>query len=259
MDIIIVLKISNLNYQIQNKKILNNINLEFAKGEFYALVGHNGSGKSTLIKLLAAQIKNQSGEISLNGKKIEDYAKKEFAKSVAYLPQILPDASHLTGLELVMAGRYAHGGRYFTDKENDAKIATECLQITDTLKFKDQIVSTLSGGEKSRIFLAMLLAQESDFLLLDEPLAPLDIAHQLSVMALIKKMAKELGKCVIIVIHDINLACSHCDKIIALKGGELILNCPSSEAMSAEKIKEIYGVNAHIIAHPKTNLLTAMF
>lgn len=201
-----MLKTRNVGFKISNKTILNQINLEFKSGKIYGLIGHNGSGKSSLIKILANQQKKYSGQVLLLDKNIKEYRAKDFAKKLAYLPQNLPDAADVSGFELVSMGRYAHQSGFLRDEKNDERIVLEALETTGTLKFKDQEVRTLSGGERSRLFLAMLLAQQSDFLLLDEPLAPLDISFQIEVMQLISRLGKELKKGVIIVIHDIKFS-----------------------------------------------------
>lgn len=249
----------DLSLTIDQKTILHSLNLEFQSGKIYGLIGHNGSGKSSLIKILANQQKGFRGEVRLDGKNIKEYSSKEFAKNLAYLPQILPDTSHLNGFELVSMGRYAHQSGFVRDRLKDEEIVLKCLKATKTLQFKDQEVRTLSGGEKSRLFLAMLLAQQSQFLLLDEPLAPLDISYQIEVMYLISKLCKELEKGVIIVIHDINLASLYCDRLIALRSGEVIFNDRASNVMNENRLEDIYGIKASIITHPAKNQRVAVF
>lgn len=254
-----MLKTRNVGFKISNKTILNQIDLEFKSGKIYGLIGHNGSGKSSLIKILANQQKKYSGQVLLLDKNIKEYRAKDFAKKLAYLPQNLPDAADVSGFELVSMGRYAHQSGFLRDEKNDERIVLEALETTGTLKFKDQEVRTLSGGERSRLFLAMLLAQQSEFLLLDEPLAPLDISFQIEVMQLISRLGKELKKGVIIVIHDINLAATYCDYLIALKKGEVIFNADAKEIMNSERLAQIYGVKASIVPHPTQNRLAAVF
>lgn len=254
-----MIKTQNLGFKVANKTILHPLNLSFQSGKIYGLIGHNGSGKSSLIKILAAQQKGYFGEVFLDDKNIKDYKPKDFAKLLAYLPQNLPDATHLSGFELVAMGRYAHQSGFIRDKKHDDEVVLRALETTGTLKFKDQEVQTLSGGERSRLFLAMLLAQESKFLLLDEPLAPLDISYQIEVMQLIFKLSRELGKGVIIVIHDINLAASYCDWLVALKKGGLIYNIEAKNIMNCECLEQIYGVKADIIHHPSKAQKVAVF
>mgnify|MGYP003585020098 CR=1 FL=1 len=151
-------------------------------------------------------------------------------------------------------GRYAWSGLLGRSSKADKQAVAEAFALTHTEKFADQIVDTLSGGERSRIWLAMCLAQQSRFLLLDEPLAALDIAHQLEVMALIRDLSHRLHLGVIIVIHDINLAAQYCDELVALKQGRLLKQGKPAEIMTAEVLNDIYSVQMNIIRHPQTGV-----
>lgn len=236
--------------------ILKPITLGFEKSLVYGILGHNGSGKSTLIKILARQLKPTSGEVCVDSKNIESYSHKHFARKIAYLPQSLP-APMMSGFELVSMGRYAH--QKFGANPQDLGIINAALKATHTEKFAAQSIATLSGGERTRLFLAMLLAQESEFLLLDEPLAPLDIAHQIEVMQLVSNLAKQRNIGVIIVIHDINLASSYCDRIIALHKGELALQEEAGALMDSALLWRLFGVESHIINHPTQPKKVAIF
>jgi len=168
----------------------------------------------------------------------------------------LPTA--LTAAELINMGRYAWSGLLGRSSKADKQAVAEAFARTHTEKFADQIVDTLSGGERSRIWLAMCLAQQSRFLLLDEPLAALDIAHQLEVMALIRDLSHRLHLGVIIVIHDINLAAQYCDELVALKQGRLLKQGKPAEIMTAKVVDDIYSVQMNIIRHPQTGVPVAL-
>lgn len=243
--------IENATFDIPTKRLLQPITLTFEQGKVYGLIGHNGSGKSTLIKLLAKQIPYSSGKISFNHKELNQWSNRELAKQVAYLPQHLPQATNLTARELIAMGRYAWNGLFGRNKKADNEAINRALMLTHTEKFADQFVDVLSGGERSRIWLAMLLAQQSQFLLLDEPLAALDIAHQVEVMQLVQKLAYELNLGIIIVIHDINLASRYCDHLVALHSGRLLAQGNADEIINREKLKEIYNIELNIIRHPQ--------
>lgn len=216
----------------------------------YGLIGHNGSGKSTLLKLLTRQQPPTGGTVLLEGKPLSDYSARAFAREVAYLPQHLPPATALTARELVAMGRYAWSGLLGRGGAEDRAAIDEAFELTHTAPFAGRMVDTLSGGERSRIWLAMCLAQKSRFLLLDEPLAALDIAHQIEVMALVKTLSQRLGLGVVIVIHDINLAAQYCDELVALKQGRLLRQGTPAEIMSAPVLEEIYSVRMQIVPHP---------
>ena len=250
-------QLNRLSFSLPGRTLLRDISLSFETNRVYGLIGLNGSGKSTLLKLLTRQIRPSEGSVLLDKRLIEDYSAREYARHVAYLPQYLPAATALTGRELVAMGRYARSG-LLGRGANDKAAVEEAFALTHTERFADQIVDTLSGGERSRIWLAMCLAQQSRFLLLDEPLAALDIAHQIEVMALVNSLSRRLNLGVVIVIHDINLAAQYCDELIALKQGRLLKQGRPSEIMTAAVLKEIYSVDMNIIAHPHSGLPVAL-
>lgn len=243
-------QLNRIAFRVPDRTLLHDINLSFSTNKVYGLIGHNGSGKSTLLKLLSRQQQASEGEILLDKRPLKQYAARDYAKQVAYLPQHLPSATSLTARELVVMGRYAWHGLMGRENEEDRAAVDEAFSLTHTEKFADQIVDTLSGGERSRIWLAMCLAQKSRFLLLDEPLAALDIAHQLEVMSLIRGLSRRLNLGVIIVIHDINLAAQYCDELVALKQGRLLRQGAPADIMTAAVLEDIYSVGMNIIRHP---------
>lgn len=252
-----LLKVINLEFSKEKKYIIHPCSLSFESGKIYALMGHNGSGKSTLLKILAKQLKFQKGQILLDEKDIKYFSSKEFAKKIAYLPQHLPHLYHISVKELVKMGRFSYEN--FIRKQNDENIIYEAMKLTDVDYMENKDLQFLSGGEKTRAFLAMLLAQKSKFLLLDEPLAALDIAYKFDIMKLISKISKELNIGVIIILHDINLAASYCDEIIALEEGKIIFHNSNLEFMKEENIKKIFRIDNTILKHPKKNSLVAIF
>lgn len=186
----------------------------------------------------------------LDGRSIQTWNSRDFAKRVAYLPQHLPQATNMTAAELIKMGRYAWNGLFGRETKADKEAVKRAFALTHTEKFADQVVDTLSGGERSRIWLAMLLAQQSQFLLLDEPLAALDIAHQVEVMQLVHQLSRELNLGVIIVIHDINLASRFCDHLVALHSGKLLAQGGAYEIVNTPSLQQIYGIELNVIEHP---------
>lgn len=245
-------RLDQISFRIPQRTLLFPTSFTFDAGKVYGLIGHNGSGKSTLIKLMARQTQLSGGSISLDGKDIARWNQREFAKRVAYLPQHLPAATNLTACELIGMGRYAWNGLFGRQTAADKQAIAEALHLTHTEKFADQLVDTLSGGERSRIWLAMLLAQQSRFLLLDEPLAALDIAHQVEVMQLVHQLSRDLGLGVVIVIHDINLAARFCDHLVALHSGKLLAQGDAQQIVNPPSLEAIYGIRLNVIPHPQT-------
>ncbi|OOF49049.1 iron-hydroxamate transporter ATP-binding subunit [Rodentibacter trehalosifermentans] len=246
-------QLQQVSFSIPQRTLLHPTYLSFESGKVYGLIGHNGSGKSTLIKLMARQQKISSGEILLANRSIHQWKSRDFAKQVAYLPQHLPQATNMTAKELIAMGRYAWNGLFGRETQADRQAIARALQLTHTAPFADQQVDTLSGGERSRIWLAMLLAQESQFLLLDEPLAALDIAHQVEVMQLVHQLSRELNLGVVIVIHDINLAARFCDHLVALHSGKLLAQGNVQDIVNKASLQQIYGIELNVIEHPETH------
>ncbi|RKR06547.1 iron complex transport system ATP-binding protein [Kushneria sinocarnis] len=237
-------------FDVAGRTLLQPLDLSFEEGCVCGLIGHNGSGKSTLLKLLAQQQNPTRGRIELDGRPLHRWGSREFARRVAYLPQQLPSAENLTVRELVRFGRYPwHGllGR-FTRKDHQA--VDRAIELTHTEALAERLVETLSGGERQRVWLAMLLAQGSHYLLLDEPLAALDVAHQIEVLELVRDLSRELQLGVVIVMHDINMAARFCDRLVALHGGRLLAHGDARELMCDQTLEAIYGIPMHVIAHP---------
>ena len=174
---------------------------------------------------------------------------KELARQIAYLPQHLPATDMLSGSDLVGFGRYPWHGLLGRLSSEDKECIEKAMELTDTLIYRDRLVDTLSGGERQRVWLAMLLAQKTRYLLLDEPLSALDIAHQIEVLTLIRRLSQELNLGVIIVLHDINMAARFCDHIIALHSGKLLKHGTVDELFDAETLEQIYGIPMAVMQH----------
>lgn len=244
------LSVQNLVIKADNKTLLDDISLNLTQGKVYALIGHNGSGKSTLIKALSGETTPHKGYIRLDDKDLALLSSKEIAKCIAYLPQKLPETQGFLTEELVMLGRYPHQGWLQKPNANDHTIVLDAIKRTHSEAFLGQEVANLSGGEKVRVWLALCLAQNTPFLLLDEPLAPLDIVYQVQVLSLIQTLAHTQGLGVVIIIHDINLAAQYADTIIALKHGKLCHIGTPQDTMQPQVLQEIFGVDFHLIDHP---------
>ena len=238
-------------YAIDGKPLLHPTDIRFEQGTVYGLIGHNGSGKSTLLKLLARQYPCSGGEICFDAVPLAHWSTKAFARQVAYLPQHLPLAESLTGRELIAFGRYPWHGLLGRQTAEDREQIDRAIALTGTAALAERLVETLSGGERQRIYLAMLIAQQSRFLLLDEPLAALDVAHQAEVMALIRRLSRELELGVIVVIHDINMAARYCDQLVALHSGRILAQGTPAELMQPQPLQAIYGVAMQVLTAPQ--------
>ncbi|MGP5211682.1 heme ABC transporter ATP-binding protein [Psychrobacter alimentarius] len=247
-----MLRVNQLTISRQGTTLLDNISCELNSNELIALVGHNGSGKSTLIKALAGEMSVNEGSISLDERHIADYSNKELAQQMAYLPQQLPDAAGFTVRELVMLGRYPHQKWLQKPSQTDKDKVEQAMRTTQVETFAERTTTTLSGGERARVWLAMCLAQDTRYLLLDEPLAALDMHYQLEVIQLIRRLVDEQGLSVIIIVHDINLAAQYADRVIALKNGRICHNGTIKSTMQPDILRSIFNVDMQLLSHPIT-------
>ncbi len=239
-------------FRVEGRTLLQPLTLRLPARRVIALIGHNGSGKSTLLKLLARQQPASGGTIRFEGKGLAAWKDREFARKVAYLPQQPPPADGMLVKELVALGRYPWHGALRRFGQTDRDKVAQAIDLTGIMPFADRLVDTLSGGERQRVWLAMLVAQDAECLLLDEPISALDIAHQIEVLDLVHRLARNRGLGVIVVLHDINMAARFCDEIFALHGGRLIARGTPDDLMNAEQLEAIYGLPMGILPHPIT-------
>ncbi|MEQ9609402.1 MAG: ATP-binding cassette domain-containing protein [Kiloniellaceae bacterium] len=244
-------ELRGVSFSVAGRLLLRPLDLSIAPHRVVGLIGHNGSGKSTLMKLLARQQAVSTGTIRFAGKALKDWASRPFARKVAYLPQQTPPATGMLVKELVALGRYPWHGALGRFGPADRLKVDEAIEVTDIAPFADRLVETLSGGERQRAWLAMLVAQAPECLLLDEPTSALDVAHQIEVLTLVQRLSREGRLGVVVVLHDINMAARFCDEIIALRGGEVIARGTPDEIMQERQLQTIYGVPMGILTPPQ--------
>ncbi len=234
--------------------LLKGIDLSLAPGCVYGLIGHNGSGKSTLTRLLARQLVPTAGTITYHGTPLGQWPHRTFARHVGYMAQRLPEATGLTVRELASLGRYPwHGalGRFDAD---DREHVEQALASTGMTEFASRLVDTLSGGERQRAWLAMLVAQNSESMLLDEPISELDVAHQIDVMERVRELCRQRQVTVLAVLHDVNIAARFCDRLIALRDGEKIAEGSPEEVVCPDVLEQVYGVAMGVVEVPELDL-----
>lgn len=246
-----------LGFAVGRRQLLADVDLGIAKGRVLGLIGHNGSGKSTLMKLLARQTVPTAGQVTLDGRPLSAWGDRAFGRKVAYLPQTPPAAAGMTVRELVRLGRYPWHGALGRFSRRDAERVDAAMAATDTTRYADRMVDSLSGGERQRVWIAMLVAQDADFMLLDEPISALDVAHQIEVLDLVHRLARGggadgagEGPGVVVILHDVNMAARFCDDILALKSGHVLLRGGPADLMTEDALARIYGVRMGILPHP---------
>jgi iron complex transport system ATP-binding protein len=221
-------------------------------GEVTALVGPNGSGKSTLLKAMATQLTPEDGRILLDGERVQSLGSKELAQQLGLLSQENESPGSLTVEDLVYHGRYPHRGFFDSVTEDDRAAVDRAIELAGVEQLRDSEMSNLSGGQKQLAWIAMVLAQETDLLLLDEPTTFLDLHHQLRVMEVVRTLNREEGVTVGIVLHDIGQAARFADNLIAMKDGELYDWGPPVDVVTEELLAEVFSVDASVDSESPT-------
>jgi iron complex transport system ATP-binding protein len=235
----------NVSFLAGAAKLVDAVTLQAFAGEVLALVGPNGAGKSTLLRLLAHELEASSGEVLVGGRPIGDYAARELAKRRAVLPQQTVMQFAFTAFDVVMMGSNPHIENGWPGAE-DRAVAERSMQQTEALEFRARIYAGLSGGEQSRVTFARVLAQQTPVLLLDEPTASLDVKHQERAMQVARNLAAE-GICVVVIVHDLNLAAAYADRIALLHRGRLIECAPPSQLLRAGLLSEVFECRLKVI------------
>ncbi|HSH41765.1 MAG TPA: ATP-binding cassette domain-containing protein [Arenicellales bacterium] len=237
--------------RVADRYLVGPLDMVVAPGRLYGLLGHNGSGKSTLLKIMARQMPPSEGRLRFEGRPLEAWSARQLARRVAYLPQQLPVSTGLTVRELVRLGRYPWHGAIGRFTAADVSQVDEALRLTAVDSLADRFVDTLSGGERQRAWLAMLVAQDSACMLLDEPISALDVAHQIEVMDLVRRLCHERSLTVVTVLHDVNIAARFCDELIALHRGQAVAHGTPADVVQPDSLHRIYGVEMGVIQHPE--------
>ena len=242
------LKVKNLEFYIQGKKILNDISLDIPKGSFVGIIGPNGSGKSTLLKNIYRVYKPSKGEIIINNNSLSSLSSKECAKQISVLAQESGTNFDFTVKQIVEMGRYPHKKMLENYNATDKTIVECMINKLGLSSYSDRLFNSLSGGEKQRTLIARALTQESDFMILDEPTNHLDIGYQIQIMDIVKK----LDITVLSAIHDMNIAAMYCDYLIVMKEGKILDFGPAKKILTSDMIKDVFGVSSYIETNPLT-------
>ncbi|MFJ8237739.1 ABC transporter ATP-binding protein [Ureibacillus sp. NPDC094379] len=223
------------------KAVIDNVSVTIETGKITSFIGPNGAGKSTLLSMVSRLLSADTGEVLLDTSDIRRIKSDEFAKRVSILKQSNFMNVRLTIRELVSFGRYPYSKGRLT--QEDIKYVDQAIDYMNLIDIQDNYLDELSGGQRQRAFIAMVIAQDTDYVLLDEPLNNLDMKHSVQIMKILRKLVDELGKTVVIVLHDINFASVYSDRIVALKNGRVIKEGPTNEIINSVALKQIYDMD----------------
>ncbi len=231
----------NLCHAYRQSLVLKEIELQILPGDFFIVIGPNGSGKTTLLKLFGGLISVARGQLELFGRSIKKYPRKQLARKVAYVPQMAPLDFPFTVSQVVSMGRAPHLGLLGLEQDADLAIARQAMEITQIDHLFNRPLHELSGGECQRVYIARAICQQTDIILLDEPTASLDLAHQIRIMDLMADLRKEKNLTVVMVSHDINLAALYGSRLLLLKDGGIIAQGAPVEVLSKDFLEKAYG------------------
>ncbi|MEO0803395.1 MAG: ABC transporter ATP-binding protein [Cyanobacteria bacterium J06642_2] len=249
-----VLEARSLTLAYQKFPILKNLDLTIVSGQITTLIGQNGCGKSTLLSGLSRLLSPVHGSVYLNGTSIHELSTRTVAKQLGVLPQSPPHPDGISVRSLVALGRYPRQHWLQSWSAEDERMVNRALAITNMQAFGDRSLESLSGGQKQRAWIAMALAQDTPTLLLDEPTTYLDMAHQIEVLDLLHDLNRNCDRTIVMVLHDLNLACRYSDTIIALKEGKILAQGHPKDIINAALIERVFDIQCTILNDPTTDM-----
>ncbi len=240
-----MIEVKNISKEYLGKKVVDNISLNIQKGKVTSFIGPNGAGKSTVLGMMSRILKKDSGEILIEGKEISTWDKNELAKKIAILKQSNNINIRLTIEELVSFGRFPYSQGKLTDE--DKKYINEALEYMMLTDIKNKYLDEISGGQRQRAYIAMVIAQSTEYIFLDEPLNNLDMNNSVKMMKMLRKLCDELNKTIILVMHDINFTSCYSDYIIAIKNGQIAKEGNVNEIINEATLQEIYDMEFNVV------------
>jgi len=256
-----MLEIENISIGFGVREVLRDVSFALLEGEIIALLGPNGAGKTTLIRAMNGTLPVQRGEIVISRKRLSEISRREIARHIAVVAQENETKFPVSVLQFVLSGRFVHGNAFGWETENDIEIARRALADCELDDLADRLMNELSGGERQRVVLARALATGAQTLLLDEPTANLDIAHQAMMFRLVRERCKTSNASAVVITHDLNLAAAFADRVLLLKDGKMFAIGPPRDVLTEENIAAVFGVKVLLDENPVSRnvRVTALF
>lgn len=244
------LDVKSLAVGYTDRMVIESLDLGVPQGEITAIVGANACGKSTLLRAMSRLLKPKGGHVLLDGKDVHSMPAKELARNMGLLPQSPVAPEGITVADLVGRGRHPHQRVLARWSRQDDEAVAAALTATDTVALAERPVDELSGGQRQRVWIAMVLAQDTDVLLLDEPTTFLDVAHQVEVLDLLTDLNRKRGTTVVMVLHDLNLAARYADRLVAMSGGAAHAVGTPREVLTPDVVRAVFGIECKVIIDP---------
>jgi iron complex transport system ATP-binding protein len=235
------IEIKNLCHSYDSRVVLNTLTFSVQKGDFFIIIGPNGSGKTTLLKIISGLVKLQQGDLAILDQSIQSYTRKTLAQKIAYVPQMVSMDFPFTVLEVVLMGRSPHLGPLGLGQEKDVEMATKAMAFTGVEPLSGRKLEQLSGGEQQRVLIARAICQDPEIILLDEPTASLDLAHQVRIMDMMEKLKDEKNVTIVMVSHDVNLAAMYGENLLLLKEGRIVGRGRPADVVTYQALEKAYG------------------
>ncbi|CAI6080866.1 Petrobactin import ATP-binding protein YclP [Paenibacillus sp. JJ-100] len=240
-----MVEVRNVTKQYGGVRVVDDVSLNIPKGKITSFIGPNGAGKSTLLSMITRLIGKDAGQVLIEGKEIESWKNKDLSRKLSVLKQSNHINIRLTVEDLVAFGRFPYSQGRLTAE--DRQSIQEAIDYMELSPFRKKYLDELSGGQRQRAYIAMVIAQNTEYILLDEPLNNLDMKHSVQIMKVLRNMVDELGKTIVIVIHDINFASCYSDYIVALKDGRIVKEGKTEDIINTDVLQEVYDM--HIPVH----------
>ncbi|NFR87679.1 MULTISPECIES: ATP-binding cassette domain-containing protein [unclassified Clostridium] len=239
-----MITVKNITKKYGEKKVVDNVSLDLHENQIISFIGPNGAGKSTLLSMISRLTKKDNGEVVIDDKELSTWQDKDLSKTISILKQNNNINIRITVKELVTFGRFPYCGGNL--RSEDKAFVDEAINYMELTDLQDRYLDELSGGQRQRAYIAMVIAQDTKYILLDEPLNNLDMKHSVEIMKILKRLVNEKSKTVIIVIHDINFASCYSDYIVALKNGKVVNQGKTSEIIKKDILESIYEMNFNV-------------
>lgn len=236
-----MVEVRNVTKQYGGVRVVDDVSLNIAKGRITSFIGPNGAGKSTLLSMITRLISKDTGQVLIEGQEIEGWKNKDLSKKISVLKQSNHINIRLTVEDLVAFGRFPYSQGRLTAE--DRQWIQEAIDYMELAPFRKKYLDELSGGQRQRAYIAMVIAQNTEYILLDEPLNNLDMKHSVQIMKVLRKMVDELGKTIVIVIHDINFASCYSDYIVALKDGRVVQEGKTEDIIDTDVLQKVYDMH----------------